>query len=107
MKILILGAGAWGTALAVSAAGTLDGGVPRHQVSLWARDAARAQAMKAERANTRYLPGIVLPDSTPPCLSPGSAKVLRRRLPQPCLQVLLLSLLALWSMKCGHRLLLI
>ena len=63
MKILILGAGAWGTALAVSAARTLDGGLPRHQVSLWARDASRAQTMRAERANTRYLPGIVLPDS--------------------------------------------
>ncbi len=54
MKILLLGAGAWGTALAVSAA-------PRHQVSLWARDPAQAAALQASRENARYLPGIGLP----------------------------------------------
>ena len=54
MKILLLGAGAWGTALAVSAA-------PRHHVSLWARDPARAEALRAARENIRYLPGIALP----------------------------------------------
>ena len=54
MKICILGAGAWGTAMAVSAA-------ERHDVTLWARDAAQAAAMAATRDNTRYLPGIVLP----------------------------------------------
>ncbi len=61
MKIVVLGAGAWGTALAVNAARGVDGGAPRHQVTLWARDAARIQAMQAERANSRYLPGIALP----------------------------------------------
>lgn len=54
MKILILGAGAWGTALAVSAAG-------RHTLSLWARDPTQAAAMQAARENLRYLPGIALP----------------------------------------------
>ncbi len=54
MKIAILGAGAWGTALAVNAA-------PHHQVKLWARDAAQSQALAAVRVNTRYLPGIALP----------------------------------------------
>lgn len=54
MKILVLGAGAWGTALAASAA-------PRHAVSLWARDARQAQAMAATRRNDAYLPGIELP----------------------------------------------
>lgn len=54
-KIGVLGAGAWGCALAVLAA--------RHgAVSLWARDAGRAAAMQASRENTR-LPGVVLPDS--------------------------------------------
>ena len=62
MKIIILGAGAFGTALAVNAASTLDGGVPRNQVSLWARDAALVQQLQAERVNQRYLPGIALPD---------------------------------------------
>jgi glycerol-3-phosphate dehydrogenase (NAD(P)+) len=56
MKICVLGAGAWGTALAVNAAG-------RHAVSLWARDAAQVQAMTAARENARYLPGIPLPSS--------------------------------------------
>jgi len=54
MKIAVLGAGAWGTALAVSAAS-------RHQVTLWARDAAQRQALAADRVNTRYLPGTALP----------------------------------------------
>jgi glycerol-3-phosphate dehydrogenase (NAD(P)+) len=54
MKIAILGAGAWGTALAVNAAGA-------HQVTLWSRDTAQAQALMAARLNDRYLPGITLP----------------------------------------------
>lgn len=62
MKIVVLGAGAWGTALAVNAARTTDAGVPRHQVTLWARDALQLKALQTERANTRYLPGIALPD---------------------------------------------
>lgn len=56
MNVTILGAGAWGTALAAQAAS-------RHAVRLWARDAAHAQAMDASRENTRYLPGVVLPKS--------------------------------------------
>lgn len=55
MKILLIGAGAWGTALAVSAA-------PRHDVTLWARDAALVSALQAGRENARYLPGIALPE---------------------------------------------
>ena len=57
MKILIIGAGAWGTALAVSAAGT------GRDVTLWARNAALLQTLQADRTNTRYLPGIALPGS--------------------------------------------
>ena len=49
MKIAVLGAGAWGTALAINAGA-------KHSVTLWARDASQAQAMQAERVNTRYLP---------------------------------------------------
>jgi glycerol-3-phosphate dehydrogenase (NAD(P)+) len=56
MKIIVIGAGAWGTALAVSAA-------PRHAVTLWARDAAQAKALQTSRVNTAYLPGINLPAS--------------------------------------------
>ena len=54
MKICVLGAGAWGTALAVNAAIT-------HDVTLWARDTAQSKALAADRANTRYLPDIALP----------------------------------------------
>jgi glycerol-3-phosphate dehydrogenase (NAD(P)+) len=54
MRLLVLGAGAWGTALAVHAAA-------RQPVTLWARDAAQAQAMAAARENARYLPGVALP----------------------------------------------
>ncbi len=56
MKIAVLGAGAWGTALAVSAASS-------HQVTLWARDASQSSVLAAERINTRYLPDIALPSS--------------------------------------------
>jgi glycerol-3-phosphate dehydrogenase (NAD(P)+) len=54
MKTVVIGAGAWGTALAISAA-------PRHAVTLLARDAAQAHAMQACRENARYLPGCTLP----------------------------------------------
>ena len=57
MKIVVLGAGAWGTALAVSAAGHASA----HQVTLWARDAAQVQAMQLQHENRRYLAGIALP----------------------------------------------
>ena len=53
MKIVVLGAGAWGTALAMAAA-------PRHEVLLWARDAAQAADLVATRRNRRYLPEVEL-----------------------------------------------
>jgi glycerol-3-phosphate dehydrogenase (NAD(P)+) len=52
----VLGAGAWGTALAAALAA-------RHEVTLWARDAAQAEAIGRARANARYLPEIALPDA--------------------------------------------
>ena len=51
----VIGAGAWGTALAV-----LHARAGRN-VTLWARDAQRAAAMLGARRNDR-LPGVVLPD---------------------------------------------
>ena len=59
MKIIVLGAGAWGSALAMSAAQHPAG----HAVTLWARDAAQASNMRAERQNRRYLPDIAFPPS--------------------------------------------
>jgi glycerol-3-phosphate dehydrogenase (NAD(P)+) len=56
MHITIIGAGAWGTALAIAASRHTT-----HRVSMHVRDAAQAQAMQALRRNERYLPGIDLP----------------------------------------------
>ncbi|MFZ4480551.1 MAG: NAD(P)H-dependent glycerol-3-phosphate dehydrogenase [Rhodoferax sp.] len=58
MKIVVLGAGAWGTALAVNA---VNNAVCDHAVTLWARDARQARALQEQRENARYLPGIKLP----------------------------------------------
>lgn len=57
MKIVVLGAGAWGTALAMSSAAHAGA----HSVMLWARDAQQAQAMQAVRHNHRYLAGLTFP----------------------------------------------
>ncbi|OYT98179.1 MAG: glycerol-3-phosphate dehydrogenase [Burkholderiales bacterium PBB1] len=54
MKLSVLGAGAWGTALAISASA-------RHPTLLWARDAAQAEAMRRERRNLRYLAAAEFP----------------------------------------------
>lgn len=56
MKIAVLGAGAWGSAISINLA-------PRHEVTLWARDAAQYSAMRLARSNERYLPGLALPDN--------------------------------------------
>ena len=54
MKITVLGAGAWGTALAH----LLCEGV--NEVTLWGHDASRLQAIAQSRSNHLYLPGIQL-----------------------------------------------
>jgi glycerol-3-phosphate dehydrogenase (NAD(P)+) len=53
-KITVLGAGAWGTAVAIALAA-------RHDVLLWGRNAGALRAMEAARENTDYLPGFPLP----------------------------------------------
>lgn len=55
-KISVLGAGAWGTAVALALAA-------RHEVLMWGRDGAAMRAMDAARENTHYLPGFPLPPS--------------------------------------------
>ena len=54
MNLTVLGGGAWGTALAVSAAA-------RHATCLWARDATQVAQMRSIRRNARYLGDVVLP----------------------------------------------
>jgi len=54
--VTVLGAGSWGTALAVHLCRI------GHDVRLWARDAALVADMSARRANAVYLPDVQLPD---------------------------------------------
>jgi glycerol-3-phosphate dehydrogenase (NAD(P)+) len=56
MNIAVLGAGAWGTAIACATSA-------RHSVVLHARDRARAREIASTRVNERYLPGVNLPAS--------------------------------------------
>jgi len=57
MNLIVIGAGAWGTALAIGAARHTAG----HQVTLWARNAQQVQEMQAAGCNPRYLPGMDFP----------------------------------------------
>jgi glycerol-3-phosphate dehydrogenase (NAD(P)+) len=52
--LAVLGAGAWGTALAIAFSG-------HHAVRLWCRDPAQASTIATTRENARYLAGVKLP----------------------------------------------
>ena len=58
--IFIAGSGAWGTAIALAIART------GQRVRLWGRDRAQIAAMRSARENSRYLPGIALPEPSLP-----------------------------------------
>ena len=53
-RLAVLGAGSWGTALAVHAARV------GHDVTFWGRDASLVGEIARTRENARYLPGVVL-----------------------------------------------
>lgn len=55
-RIAILGAGAWGTALAVTFA-------RRHDIALWGRDRPHQAELREQRENRALLPGISLPEA--------------------------------------------
>ena len=55
MRLSVIAAGAWGTALAVVLGA-------RHRVCLWARDAELVRDMQVQRENRRFLPGVHLPE---------------------------------------------
>ena len=82
MNIFVLGAGAWGTALALSAAREAG----HHRVTLWARDALQAEALQRDACNTRYLPGIALPPGLQ--IATGSLAALTNALAQQNLLVI-------------------
>jgi len=90
VPVAVLGAGSWGTALAIQFA---RGGRP---VRLWGRNPERLAAMAAERCNARYLPGVPFPLSLevavdlPPALA-GARDVLVV-VPSPALRELLVGL---------------
>jgi glycerol-3-phosphate dehydrogenase (NAD(P)+) len=56
-RVAVLGAGSWGTALAVHLSRV------GHDVQLWSRDPALAADIASRRANSVYLPDVLLPDS--------------------------------------------
>ena len=59
-QIAIIGAGGWGTALALVAARA------GHAVKLWAHSREVVEALRHQRENTIYLPGFTLPDNIEP-----------------------------------------
>jgi len=56
MKITLLGAGAWGTALSIAFAG-------KHELTLWSREDDVAADLETTRENHRFFPGYKLPES--------------------------------------------
>jgi glycerol-3-phosphate dehydrogenase (NAD(P)+) len=66
MKIAILGAGAWGTALAI-------GFSRHHSVALWVRDPDQFREMASTRINRRHLDGVFLPECLHVTSDPGDA----------------------------------
>lgn len=64
---LVIGAGAWGTALALAIASN------GHPVLLWGRDSIATEHMQVTRQNARYLPGVDLPPSLTLCADLSAA----------------------------------
>ncbi|HTJ30950.1 MAG TPA: NAD(P)H-dependent glycerol-3-phosphate dehydrogenase [Acidobacteriaceae bacterium] len=57
-RITVLGAGAWGTAIALSLESQ-----QRHRVTLWSHRDDAAEALRRDRENRQYLPGFALPEA--------------------------------------------
>jgi glycerol-3-phosphate dehydrogenase (NAD(P)+) len=56
-SIAVVGAGAWGTALAIVAAGNAS------KVLLWARESEIVEQLASDRENTLFLPGVRVPEN--------------------------------------------
>lgn len=56
-KIAVMGAGSWGTALAVALSAN------DHEVRLWGRNQSMMEEMQKDRENRKYLPEVILSDS--------------------------------------------
>jgi glycerol-3-phosphate dehydrogenase (NAD(P)+) len=59
-SVSVLGAGSWGTALAIVLARN------GHDVTLWGHHPEHVAALRAERCNRRYLPGVFFPENLNP-----------------------------------------
>jgi glycerol-3-phosphate dehydrogenase (NAD(P)+) len=75
MKITVLGAGAWGTALAIALS-------KRHEVLLWGRNRDAMDAMQRDRENRPYLPGFILPPALQ-CSASHDAALAHLESPRP------------------------
>ncbi len=96
--VLVLGAGAWGTALAVLLAGN---GV---RTLLWGRSALRQERMCEQRENPRYLPGVAFPAALEPIveLDAAASGISHAVLAVPCQA--LRSVLLRWKVLAGMHL---
>jgi glycerol-3-phosphate dehydrogenase (NAD(P)+) len=68
-NIAVLGAGSWGTALAILLARN------GHRTSLWGHNPDHLAALRADRSNERYLPGVRFPDNLR--IEPGLEEAVR------------------------------
>ena len=99
VPITVLGAGSWGTALAAL--------IARHgyPTTLWGRDAAQVASIDARHENTRYLPGVILPDTlratTDLAAAVGSAGLLLVVTPSHAFHDTLKSLAPFRRPECG------
>jgi len=66
-RAAVLGAGSWGTALAIHL------GLVGHRVALWGRDRSLIDEMSARRANPTYLPDVTFPTHLQPTTSLSDA----------------------------------
>ena len=66
-RLTVMGAGSWGTALAIALSSRFD------SIKLWAHDPGRACEMKTCRENRRYLPGFLLPANVSVCFEAAKA----------------------------------
>jgi len=57
IRIAVIGAGSWGTAMALMMANH------GHQVTLWGHDPAHVERLSKDHGNERFLPGFTFPDS--------------------------------------------
>src|SRR6202171_1587709 len=65
-RIAVIGAGAWGTALAIVLGRSGTHHVQkevRHEVRLWANEPEVTESIASNRINERFLPGFILPES--------------------------------------------